>query len=137
MDTNSFTMYLTLIVIVVLIFRNIYQQIALLRAKSKGAIYHKITSEDAKYMIDDDRSLVIIDVRTPNEFKSGHIKKAKNIANINSIVNKYPNKNTKILINCASGSRSIKAAKKLVIKGYKEVYDIGGLSSWKYGTVKN
>lgn len=136
MDSNTFTMYLSIGVIGLIILNNIYKQIALMLAKSKGAIYHKISQDDAKEQIDNDNKLVILDVRTPNEYKTGHIKKAKNISILKEIMNKYPDKNTKIFLYCQSGSRSVKAAKKLVINGYKEIYDIGGLSYWNYGTTK-
>lgn len=136
MDTNSFTMYLSFVVIGLLIINNLYKQIALALAKSKGAIYHQISQDDAKNKMDNDRNIVILDVRTPNEYKTGHIKKAKNISLVNEIIKKYPDKETKMYLYCQSGSRSIKTAKKLVIKGYKEIYDIGGLSYWNYGTTK-
>lgn len=136
MDTNSFTMYLTLIVLGLFIINNLYKQLSLSIAKAKGAIYHKLPQEEAIEQINNNKNIVILDVRTPNEFKSGHIKKAKNISILREIIDKYPDKTTKMFLYCQSGSRSIKTAKKLVMKGYKEIYDIGGLSYWNYGTTK-
>ncbi len=136
MDTNSFTMYLAIIVVAILIINNVYKQIIMFIAKSKGAEYHYLSQDDAKSQMDSDKNIVILDVRTPNEFQTGHIKRAKNISSIKEIQSKYPNKDTKFFVYCQSGSRSVKAAKKLVMKGYKEIYDIGGLSYWNYGTTK-
>lgn len=136
MNTNDFTMYLAIIAVAVLLINNIYQRISMLRAKAQGAFYHKLDQDDAKTYMDKDKSIVVLDVRTPNEYKNGHIKRAKNLSSVKEIASKYPNKDTVFYVYCQSGSRSLKAAKKLVMKGYKEVYDIGGLSYWNYGTTK-
>jgi rhodanese-related sulfurtransferase len=136
MNTNDFTMYLAIIAVAVLLINNIYQRISMLRAKAQGAFYHKLDQDEAKTYMDKDKSIVVLDVRTPNEYKNGHIKRAKNLSSVKEIASKYPNKDTVFYVYCQSGSRSLKAAKKLVMKGYKEVYDIGGLSYWNYGTTK-
>ena len=136
MNTNDFTMYVAIIAVAFFLINNIYQKIAMLRAKAKGAVYNKIDQDEAKTQMDRDKSIVILDVRTPNEFKSGHIKRAKNISSPKEVAAKYPNKDTIFFVYCQSGSRSVKAAKKLVMKGYTQVYDIGGLAYWKYGTTK-
>jgi rhodanese-related sulfurtransferase len=136
MNTNDFTMYLAIIAVALLLINNIYQRIAMLRAKAQGAEYHRIDQDDAKEKMDRDRSVVILDVRTPNEYKSGHIKKAKNLSSPKEIANKFTDKDTVFILYCQSGSRSSKISKKLVIKGYTQVYDLGGLSYWNYGTTK-
>lgn len=136
MSTNDVTMYLVIGVASILLINNLYQRIAMMRAKAKGAIYHRISQEDAKEQMDKDKNIVILDVRTPNEYKTGHIKRAKNLATPKEVESKYPNKDTVLFVYCQSGSRSLKASKKLVMKGYTEVYDIGGLSYWNYGTTK-
>jgi phage shock protein E len=47
-----------------------------------------------------------------------------------------PDKNAEILVYCRSGNRSRQASDKLVKMGYTNIYDFGGLNTWKYGTVK-
>lgn len=76
----------------------------------------------------------IIDVRSEAEYKSGHIESSINIPLDNIEKIKYK-KDEKIIVYCASGRRSKMAADKLISLGYKNVYDMGGISNWKYDLV--
>jgi len=83
--------------------------------------------------------VIILDVRTPQEYKDGHIDKAINVPNedINTTPPKeLPDKNAEILVYCRSGHRSKQASDKLVKMGYTNIYDFGGINTWTYGTVK-
>jgi phage shock protein E len=73
---------------------------------------------------------IIIDVRSPGEFASGHIKGAVNIPlnNIAQAVSKYK-KDATIITCCASGMRSASAKSILTSKGYTSVFNGGGWSS--------
>ena len=93
-----------------------------------GNSYKTITENEATALIENDA--VIIDVRTGSEFASGYIDGAINIPvdNISSI--DYP-KETVIIVYCASGMRSAKAAETLIDLGYTNVYNLdGGLINW-------
>lgn len=98
----------------------------------------KITQKKAKEMMESS-DVVIIDVRTIEEYKQGHIKDAVLIPHcelyekVNKIVS---DKNKTILIYCQSGIRSSASEKLLLYLGYKNVYDFGGISDWPYGTDK-
>ena len=73
---------------------------------------------------------VIVDVRSENEFKSGHIKGAINIP-LNSIQNKVKDlkkKGKPVITCCASGMRSGSAVSILKREGI-EVYNGGGWAS--------
>lgn len=72
----------------------------------------------------------IIDVRTPSEFKSGHIHGSINIPlqDLNTRFKKL-NKNQAIITCCASGVRSASAKRILESKGFKEVYNGKGWAS--------
>lgn len=73
---------------------------------------------------------IIIDVRSKDEFRGGHIKDSKNIP-LNALkqeINKLP-KDKVIITCCASGMRSASAKKILLSNGFKEVYNGGGWSS--------
>jgi len=76
---------------------------------------------------------VIVDVRTPGEFKSGHIKGSKNIP-LNTIPNKaldIKKWNKKVVLCCASGMRSGQA--KTILKNHGiEAHNGGGWSSLQY-----
>ena len=70
----------------------------------------------------------LIDVRTPEEFKSGYLEDAINIEwqNIKNL-SKEIKQDDKIYLYCRSGNRSGKAADILINLGYKNVKNVGGL----------
>ena len=90
--------------------------------------------ESLEICINDDA--VIIDVREADEYTTGHIENAVNIpvSNISSV--DY-NKDTVIIVYCASGIRSANAAKALIEAGYTNVYNLdGGLINWGFELVE-
>lgn len=93
-----------------------------------------VSMNDIVKIMEENRDYVIVDVRTPNEYKEGHIPNAINIPNetINETVyNKLKDKNQLILIYCRSGSRSRQAAYKMQKLGYTNLVDFGGIINWK------
>jgi rhodanese-related sulfurtransferase len=95
-----------------------------------------INANEAYKLINENKNIVILDVRTKGEFDSGHIPKAKNIPveSISSSVSelgKY--KDTPILVHCASGGRSPSAVKVLLNNNFTQIYHLNsGLMSWKH-----
>ena len=80
-------------------------------------------------------SLSIIDVRTPEEFKAGHLSGSKNInwndTGFTSQILKL-DKATPIFVYCLSGGRSAEAAAKLKSLKFKEIYELeGGIMKWR------
>ncbi len=71
----------------------------------------------------------IVDVRTPDEFKSGHYKGAINIplADVEKSIAKFGDKNRLIVVYCRSGNRSGKAKAILEKNGFTNVINGGGL----------
>ena len=71
---------------------------------------------------------IVIDVRTLEEFESGHIEDSSNIEwqEISSIADNI-NKDQKIYLYCRSGRRSQNATDILVDLGYKDVTNLGGI----------
>ncbi|WP_343623390.1 rhodanese-like domain-containing protein [Flavobacterium lindanitolerans] len=69
---------------------------------------------------------IILDVRTENEYKMGHIEGSLNIS-LGEIRNRYTELDTaKIYITvCSHGLRSVKAENILKEKGFKKVYNGG------------
>ena len=92
---------------------------------------HKKVTPDEVYKNIDNSNVVILDVRTYEEYINGHIENSKNIPidEINSI--DY-SKNTIIYVYCQSGNRSKKASQILYDLGYTNVYDMGGIVNWQY-----
>lgn len=95
--------------------------------------YKTIDQEEAYKAMSLDDSIVVIDVRTEEEYSEEHIVDAINIPldNIESI---DLDKNTTIYVYCQSGNRSKEAAQKLYELGYSNVYDMGGIDTWTYET---
>lgn len=74
---------------------------------------------------------ILIDVRTPEEFASGHIPGAVNIS-----IDQLPQRLSEIpqdkpvVLYCRSGNRSNQAAQILARAGYSQIYDLGGIITW-------
>jgi phage shock protein E len=74
----------------------------------------------------------LLDVRTPEEFASGHIEGAVNIPVeiLGSYLDEVP-QDQPVVLYCRSGNRSDQAASILRRSGYSDVYDIdGGVIAW-------
>ncbi len=102
------------------------------------AEYIKLTPEEAKEMIDNE-DVIILDVRTEEEFRQGHIEGAILIPDydLDKLAGeKLPDKDATILIYCRSGNRSKLASHLLIGMGYQNVYDFGGILDWRYGEVQ-
>jgi len=83
----------------------------------------------------EDANVVVLDVRTAEEFKEGHLEGAVNIDQAQSdFIQKAKESlpaNKTIAIYCRSGRRSASAAGKLAAEGYKVVNLKGGILAWK------
>jgi rhodanese-related sulfurtransferase len=106
----------------------------LTKSEQQVVINKKLVATDFKTNIEN-KSVQLVDVRTPEEFKAGHIKNAGNInfydTDFLTQMNKL-DKNKPLYIYCRSGGRSGKAAAKLKEQGFKEVYDLqGGILDWE------
>jgi rhodanese-related sulfurtransferase len=103
--------------------------------------YKKITAVEVKDIINTPSSdALIIDVRTPSEYKQGHIPKSINIPLQilkDEVIHKNINKSTKIIVYCQRGIRSEKAAETLEQLGYNNVYSLGGIDQWTYSIEKD
>ena len=102
------------------------------------AAYHKISAEEAYEMMVS-QEVVIVDVRTPEEYDGGHIPKAILVPNESigdDMPEALPDKEATLLIYCRSGRRSKEASEKLLKLGYKSIYEFGGIIDWPYELVK-
>ena len=96
-----------------------------------GVKYQTIDSNKAMDIINSEGA-IIIDVREKDEYDGGHIANAVNIplSEINGI--NY-DKETNIIVYCATGIRSSEAAKELKDMGYSKIYNLdGGLLNWGF-----
>ena len=73
---------------------------------------------------------IIIDVRTIDEYNSGHIENSLNIEwRAIDEINESIAKDEKIYLYCRSGNRSGKAKNILINMGYKDVINLGGINT--------
>ena len=89
-------------------------------AQIDGPAAHRLVAEGA----------TLVDVRTPEEFASGHLEGARNIP-VDQIAERaaeLPRAKT-VIVYCASGSRSAMAAATLARAGFT-VRDLGTLEAW-------
>ena len=100
---------------------------------ANNASYRQISMEEAVTIMAQESDYIILDVRREDEFASGHIPGAINIAN-ESIgtdeIPELPDKNQLILVYCRSGNRSKQASRKLVNLGYTNIVEFGGILDW-------
>ena len=90
-----------------------------------------INAEQYNQRFIDGEDHVLVDVRTPEEFATGHIPGAINISvqTLPDRLNEIPADET-IVVYCRSGNRSATATDILVNAGYAPVYDLGGIQDW-------
>lgn len=99
-----------------------------------------VKAAGAKKLIDDaakaeKKDFVVLDVRTPEEFKEGHVKGA---VNIDFIDKGFPDQLAKLdrsktyLVHCQAGGRSTKALEVFKKLGFKTVIHMdGGMNGWQ------
>ena len=75
---------------------------------------------------------VLLDVRTPEEYRGGHIPGSRNIPlqTIDRVGSVAENKDTALYVYCQSGARSRQAAGMLKQMGYTNVNNIGGIAAY-------
>ena len=103
-----------------------------------SAVYHKVTAQQAKAMMEDGDPYILVDVRTESEYQAQRIDGAILIP-VDTIKDRaaaeLPDKDARIFTYCRSGVRSSTAAHALVDLGYTHVNDMGGIMDWPYDTV--
>lgn len=95
--------------------------------------YRELTAAQAADMIERFQPL-ILDVRTPGEFQSGHLPNAVLLpvqALQTNIGRLAPYRGREILIYCATGNRSTVASKILIDAGFKQIANLRyGIADW-------
>ena len=75
---------------------------------------------------------VLLDVRTPQEYRGGHIPGSRNVPlqSIEGVAAVTEKKDTALYVYCQSGARSRQATARLRHMGYTNVTDIGGIAAY-------
>lgn len=94
---------------------------------------YEITIDDAKSCID--AGVALLDVRTKDEYESGHIKGSKNMdVQKDSFKDSLENldKSKNYIVYCGGGTRSINAVKIMKENGFNDAHSMsGGIREWK------
>ena len=75
---------------------------------------------------------VLLDVRTPQEYREGHIPESKNVPlqTLDKVRSVVENKDAELFVYCYSGARSKQATAMLQHMGYTNVRNIGGIAAY-------
>ena len=87
---------------------------------------------EAKRLIETRKDLLLIDVRSPEEFAQGALPGSRLIPFWDVMKGRHDlPKDKPILLVCAVGGRSLAVGKYLQVQGYPELYNLkGGLEAW-------
>lgn len=94
---------------------------------NRSRYIQEITKEEMKKIIKEIENVVILDVRSPQEYKEGHVAGAINIPvyEIERKAAKFiKNKGSVIVAYCSAGIRSRRALEILKKQGYKNLYNV-------------
>lgn len=75
---------------------------------------------------------ILLDVRTPQEFREGHIPGSRNVPlqDLEKITTVTTNHQVPLFVYCRSGNRSRQAESALKRMGYQKAVNIGGILSY-------
>src|SRR4051794_2534476 len=94
-----------------------------------------VTPDQAEKLLKEKKEIVVLDVRTADEFKEGHIAGAKNVDFQSEDFKKQVaalDKSKTYLVHCAAGGRSARALKVLEADKFEHVYHLNdGFTGWK------
>ena len=99
---------------------------------SKGLL---VNASAAIRLMNNSKEALIIDIRSESEYKTGHIKGAKNapLKGFSSNIKKYSEyKSRPVLVYCNSGNTALRAIKTLKKEGFEKINNLeGGIAAWK------
>ena len=94
---------------------------------------NEINTKEAKIRIDN--GAIVLDVRTGDEHKDGHIEGSNNIDIFDEAFSEQLenlDKSKSYIVCCASGNRSAKATQIMTDMGFGDVQNlVGGMSEWE------
>ena len=100
-----------------------------------AAAVKDVTPDEAEKILKSNQNVVVLDVRTPEEFEDGHIKGAQNLdMQDDAFADQVSqlDKNKTYILHCAAGGRSSRVLKQMKKLDFKSIYHMnGGVSAWK------
>lgn len=101
--------------------------------QSRFSAFSRVNSQQLTHLINRENALVI-DIRSQDEYKKGHIAGAKqaDADQVENVKGLEKAKDKPIIIVCAAGMTASKAANQLAQAGYQQVSILeGGMGTWK------
>lgn len=98
----------------------------------------RIDPAEAKKRLELEKGIILLDVRTNEEYLENHIPKSTLLPLLvlaKEASKKLPDQQATIFVYCRSGNRSKAAVRMLVKQGYTNVLNLGGINRWPYKTV--
>ncbi|MEG1141793.1 MAG: rhodanese-like domain-containing protein [Clostridia bacterium] len=89
--------------------------------------FKNINTNELKQLLENDSDIVLLDIRTKEEYEEDNIEKSINIPLQNLLYDMYDieeYKDRKVIVYCRSGHRSITACNLLYISGFKDLYNL-------------
>ena len=129
MDRKKVSLAAFGIILVVAVTLVYYTQVHLQRPQIG---YGDVTVGDAKKLIESRPNLVILDVRTQEEYDEGHIEGALliPISELEDRIDEF-SKNSEILVYCRTGNRSSNAVNVLTKNGFTKIFHMAdGITAW-------
>jgi rhodanese-related sulfurtransferase len=104
-------------------------------AEQGKAVFKDVDAAAASKLLDQEKGIVVLDVRSSAEFGEGHIAKATNL-DVNDAEFKAKaaklDRSKPYLVHCAAGRRSARAVTVLKDLGFLNVFHLSaGLNDWK------
>jgi metal-sulfur cluster biosynthetic enzyme/rhodanese-related sulfurtransferase len=99
----------------------------------RGLPFREVTGAEAVTLLERTPGLVVLDVRTPAEFASGHIPNARlvPVEELERRLKELPSPTTPMLVTCAAGGRSTAACDVLSRRGWTRLWNlVDGMHSW-------
>ncbi len=105
-------------------------------AGAKASAIKDVTPDEAALLINGEPGVLVLDVRTPDEFAEGHIRGAKNVDFLDDDFEKQIaalRADKPLLVHCAAGNRSSKAVVKIAAlqKSARIFHLKSGFNGWK------
>ncbi|HRG00378.1 MAG: rhodanese-like domain-containing protein [Bacteroidia bacterium] len=101
----------------------------------KNFNYSDLTFSDFNKALKSDSNYIILDVRTPKEYRHGHMKNAVNVSYFGSVFTdsiKKLDRNKTVYMYCQTQHRSPLASKKMKKLGFRKIIDLkGGFMKWE------
>ena len=132
---RNYFKYLIIFMCVPFLFNCINQ-----KESEKNLTYQSVSMEEGLKIMSESSDYILLDVRSLDEFASGHIPGAilyphDNISE-QTCETILPNKKQRIFVYCRSGRRSKIAAQKLIDLKYANIIEIGGINDYN-GELQN